>query len=717
MGNKKFYKNTFFSVYVVLIILGCIYIKGTQYALAAGDYGRSIELSECISGMNQIESSDGRSFSVQGDDSWLLLDFSSLADGGIRGASIELSSTMDLSSVKIYYGRESSDFTELDKTILHGQGKVIETNFPEAFKYIRLNINQDFGIENINISDAYNIVYGGSRYRYICMLLINLLISALIALSATINNERIKVCERLKSIGKAVITNKLKVFGRIMIPVSTFTILLICEHIYSNKSGNFYTNIYRVLIFTCIIDILIFAMLYRNICMKHIHIYYFFLVMGIGTSVILTIPAVAGTTWDDETHYSRTAVVSWGQNGLISYADNEASYPYIFRFWMDESSIYKHEIREYWEDTINTKARNNPVLEMSENAGAIGFTLPAYIPGAVGLVMGRGLGLSFIQTFMLGKWMNLLCYTVLFSLSIRMVKDRGKVLIAVIGMIPTSLCLASAYAYDWWVISFVVFGYAMCTKEIQQYDEIRLTQLIKILLVMIIGILPKAVYFPLLFPVLFMDNSKDKKKVRTKCFMIISAMVILVATFILPMVFSGAGTGDARGGGGVNATEQIKFILSNPLQYTKILLDFLKVYLSPDQASDYLTYLSYYGKAEYHTLCLLIIGIVTVLDNNAISKRVRLLSYQKLAAIAACFASMALAATALYVSFTPVAYDTVLGCQFRYILPVLFPFLYFVGRMDIDVSDRIKGKAFISSTSILALVFLCGLYSLRVCNF
>jgi uncharacterized membrane protein len=37
------------------------------------------------------------------------------------------------------------------------------------------------------------------------------------------------------------------------------------------------------------------------------------------------------------------------------------------------------------------------------------------------------------------------------------------------------------------------------------------------------------------------------------------------------------------------------------------------------------------------------------------------------------------AATALYISFTPVGHNTILGCQWRYIIPTLFPFLYAVG--------------------------------------
>ena len=62
-----------------------------------------------------------------------------------------------------------------------------------------------------------------------------------------------------------------------------------------------------------------------------------------------------------------------------------------------------------------------------------------------------------------------------------------------------------------------------------------------------------------------------------------------------------------------------------------------------------------------------------------------------------CFVQIALIATALYISFTPVAYHTVNGCQYRYLFPVMIPFFYFLG------STRIKNE--IKQTHMNALIF------------
>ena len=49
-----------------------------------------------------------------------------------------------------------------------------------------------------------------------------------------------------------------------------------------------------------------------------------------------------------------------------------------------------------------------------------------------------------------------------------------------------------------------------------------------------------------------------------------------------------------------------------------------------------------------------------------------------------CFAQLVLVATSLYVGFTPVGHETILGCQYRYIFPILIPFCYFLAPAGID---------------------------------
>lgn len=177
----------------------------------------------------------------------------------------------------------------------------------------------------------------------------------------------------------------------------------------------------------------------------------------------------------------------------------------------------------------------------------------------------------------------------------------------------------------------------------------------------------------------------------------------------------GTGTGDVRGGGDINSIEQIKFILSNPVQYTKILLHFLKSYLSPDNSFWYLTYLLYYGQAQYFTICLCIIAVVTMVDNAVGRSDIEHnIPKYKWVMAGSSFITIALVATALYIIFTAVGKDTVAGCQPRYILPILFPFLYFNIGLKVELEDSVKRDLFMVSTSVMMIVYLYGFYLLRV---
>ena len=67
------------------------------------------------------------------------------------------------------------------------------------------------------------------------------------------------------------------------------------------------------------------------------------------------------------------------------------------------------------------------------------------------------------------------------------------------------------------------------------------------------------------------NKFKDKKQRKIYYAIIIGTAIFLMMTFLLPMLINSPGTGDSRGGSDVNSTEQIKYILSNPLEYSDTL--------------------------------------------------------------------------------------------------------------------------------------------------
>ena len=223
-----------------------------------------------------------------------------------------------------------------------------------------------------------------------------------------------------------------------------FCVILFFQYCINNGEG--YLNPYIAIIVSVILAIILASIVFKDLIWENAHRYYFAVCMIVGTITIVTLPAAVGITADDEIHYSYVENLSWGAKDKVAAtaAVNAVS---VYSDFIQNGEMYGYEARSEWEDYLNQLDEQLPVMESvpAEVAGGRNITITsvAYIPGAIGLIIGRGIGLSYTSTFRLGKWMNLFCYVSLFSIAIKMTKGRGKTLISVIGLIPTNFFMRS----------------------------------------------------------------------------------------------------------------------------------------------------------------------------------------------------------------------------------------------------------------------------------
>ena len=475
-----------------------------------------------------------------------------------------------------------------------------------------------------------------------------------------------------------------------------------------------YANPYRAYTFAVAAFIITFTIVFYKYLWKHVHVFFMALVMLMGSVYIISQPATP-LSYDEQLHYGNTAYISWGATDRMSVSDY-----YIYSMYTQKTyfNIFQKEEREAWVEEINVIDGQNQFIGFLAPTGII---QTPYFLTAIMLYIFRIFRLNFVTRYVLGKFINLFIYACCFGLSIKMLQGRGRLLVSMIGLIPMHLLLASSYGYDWWVIAFVVLGFAVFISELQKYDKISTKKFALSTILICIGMLPKAVYFPLLFPMMLLKKGRyeDSKKCRG---ITVLGAVFLVLSFVLPLVISvdaGAvgGGGDIRGGSDVNAAGQIAYILSNFGEYLKMLFNFLKEYLNPDDSFEILTSTAYHGVGPYYSVCLIVIMLATFLDNskeNVFKNREPLTVF---GSYIGCFGAVVLVVTALYVAYTAVGDVTVNGCQARYLLPIIFPFLYFLGENQIDVSDKIKGKVYAWGSVLMALVYLIMIYDAFVIKY
>jgi len=190
------------------------------------------------------------------------------------------------------------------------------------------------------------------------------------------------------------------------------------------------------------------------------------------------------------------------------------------------------------------------------------------------------------------------------------------------------------------------------------------------------------VYFILFLPILLLGKHKFKDGAYRKKYVIACSLVLalVLLSFALPFVVNTGSQTDIRGGADVNSSEQLSYILKNPLEYAKTLIYFMADYTSFGQAAYYSSFYAYIQNPIpiCATALLLLVMFCTFVDKGEADDFKKVGAY-KFSIIGSAFATLAVVATSLYIAFTPVGANTILGCQWRYILPVLFPLLYCLG--------------------------------------
>jgi len=422
--------------------------------------------------------------------------------------------------------------------------------------------------------------------------------------------------------------------------------------------------------------------------------------MIIGTTLIAASPNVNGLTWDDDTHYLRV-------ESIANFAD-EAGYRADDLLMQDYAAValehahYTSAERVTFDQQLNESFARRETGILRSDCGIYSI---CYIHEAAAVVLGRALHLPFTWIWSFAKFCNLLLYSCIVVLAMKKLQ-YGKIFAASMSLIPTMVYMAGNYSYDPWIAGFMMYGFCYFFHFLQNRDQkIKKKDIFLMLGAFILGILPKAIYFVIMFPLFLMPKMtfETKKEHRKYLFWLLMTGLFLAATFVVPMVFHGAGSGDTRGGTDVNSTAQIQYILANPGTFLSMMINFLGMYLSPLNAGEFTTKFAYFGDGFFaRQLPIVLLFIVAILDRNGVKNKdfpvifVTIISF---------LVTVFLVAMALYIMFTPVGYNTVLGCQYRYLIPLLFPLMYMIFP---DVTKNKINKAWFNSVPMLlmSVIFL-----------
>lgn len=465
-------------------------------------------------------------------------------------------------------------------------------------------------------------------------------------------------------------------------------------------------NRHKFIIAIAMYAILCVCILFRNIAYTRADILAFLVILIMGSCAILTTPRIPGTVADDDTHYRRTTEVVGFFTGSIYAAEEQVLREYVGN--VQGHLYYDEESAGAYLTSLNESYRNRDIIPY--DVGGLHYYHIAYIVPACGIMFGRALGLPFVYTFMMGKWFICLAYALLISASIRCVR-RGKALFMAVGMIPTMVFLASAYNYDYWIVGWSIWGIAKFVSLFENERAITNRELIDIILTILIGIIPKIVYFPLLFPLLFLPQNRLNKgqQVIVRIFAILIACGICLM-LLVPVLTTPGAYSDTRAEGTVSTSGQLQYIMADPVRYIKLLITFGTQWFSTAILGRGMQDFGYVGMGDYWGIAFTVVILAAFLDRDEDST---LTVKMRVAIEVGVFAAYVLVATAMYLGFTQVGSDTILGVQSRYAYPLLVPMLYAIAPDKVRITGK-KENWMVALVLLMSLPMIWNLNTLSV---
>lgn len=188
--------------------------------------------------------------------------------------------------------------------------------------------------------------------------------------------------------------------------------------------------------------------------------------------------------------------------------------------------LRKHIFQQEDTRTITTLHNDNQVA--FTNAGGV---LQSRIATTAGILIGRALSLNSLLTFYLGRILNLILFSFLVFLALRIIPYGSKI-IAAISLLPMSINLAASYSYDSAIMGLAFLLIALLLRAISMQQQIRAREVISILLVSFLLAPLKLVYAPLVIIGLFIPRKRFESIYWESLFKVSLILICLISILI-----------------------------------------------------------------------------------------------------------------------------------------------------------------------------------------
>lgn len=521
-----------------------------------------------------------------------------------------------------------------------------------------------------------------------------------------------------------------------------------------SQSCNKYTfliSAYRIFVFCFAVTVLLVYYLMR-IRKARLENVYLVLAVFLGLAYMAFLPPYAAP--DDQTHLNNSynyvnrimGVASTGNPNTIYMRAEDAGTGLSYQPSLDE---YEHIYYDLF-----SMSQNNSLVETGYNS-SLNAAWYAYIPGILGILLGRLFGLGGLMTLYLGKFMQYAAFVLAVYFVIKFVK-RGKMIFLTTALLPMVLQQTTSYSYDVTVLIAAFVFTAICLNLSEKEAKLKLPHMIGIVALTVFLIKMKmGAYLPVCLLVLLIHReaykNKKQRRIALSVYFVFCMAVFLsgrlgyfiqiagnqqTASASVVMASGSDGTDEGNETDVPDEAEEasaapervyenyiawadsegytIGYILHNPGLIPKILINTVQMYGSeyvegmignPIGWSNYGWY--YPNLIIYLFVLLLLLATVTKLEDTSegllviektMTLRERVVSWLAVIGTAGCIVA------GMWFSWTPISFHYIVGVQGRYFLPVLPVFLFTVRNKCITTKKSLNA---VIITAILVLHVWC----------
>ncbi len=432
-----------------------------------------------------------------------------------------------------------------------------------------------------------------------------------------------------------------------------------------------------------------------------------FLLIAIVTGMLLiySVPKMTFISWDDETHFTSAYRLFQYPNVEWTETTNQMRFPWPYHF-EEINTNEEYEAVAYYFDAMHSY--ENPIIE-EKSDGFVEYTLYAYLPSAMALSIGRILNLPFSILISMGRVANLLVYGIITYFAIKKIPIYKK-LLTFIALLPSTLWLSCQYSCDSLITACIFLSISIIIYELyNRKEKLSLKHALLFIIPLTFACFAKAIYAPLFLLIFFLPKEKFESKNERIIFNVgtIGVMLLLLATFVAPILMTSEVVGDLRGGD-TSISRQLILILNNIPGYLRILADNAgKFFTNRLLGISTLSSFSYMGEvSETNIPCILMMGLLFFTYTDTPVKEV-ITKKQKIAMLLLVLVIIVMIWSSMYLAFTPVGDITINGVQPRYFIPLIFPFLMCINSNKIvNKIDNVRYTQILFITMFIIMI-LC----------